>query len=73
MQGIGRVGRSSKFGTRKAGAVILFNDEDVKENAPGMTNSMRAFLRSSACLKSQLAAHFEHTFAHSSDWCCSAV
>ena len=72
VQGIGRVGRSSPFGSRLAGAVILYNEEDLKENAPGMTDDMRRLLRSSDCLKHQLAAHFGYTYAHEIDWCCSA-
>ena len=72
VQGLGRVGRSSPFGCRRAGAVVLFNDEDLKENAPGMTGELRALLRSSGCLKDQLARYFGYDYKHESDWCCSA-
>jgi hypothetical protein len=72
VQGIGRVGRSSPFGSRLAGAVVLFNDEDLKENTPGMTNEMRSLLRSSGCLKDHLAGYFGYNYNHDSYWCCSA-
>ena len=72
VQGIGRIGRSSPFGSRLAGAVILYNEEDLKENAPGMTDEMRSMLRSTDCLKHQLAVHFGYIYTHEADWCCSA-
>ena len=37
-----------------------------------MTDDVRCLLRSSECLKDQLAMYFGYTFAHNSDWCCSA-
>ena len=73
VQGVGRVGRSDPFGSRRAGVVVLYNDEDLKENKPGMTDEMRFLLRSCDCIKSQLAVHFGYTCTHNSDWCCSAL
>ena len=37
---------------------VLYNEEDLKENSPGMTDEMRALLRSSSCLKQKLAEYF---------------
>ena len=71
VQGLGRVGRSLPFGSRKAAGVILYNDEDIKPNAPGMTQEMRDLLTTSACLKNKLADSFGYSFTHTADWCCS--
>jgi hypothetical protein len=72
VQGIGRIGRTTQFGSKQAGVVILYNDEDLKTNAPGMTDEMRGFLRSSRCLKDQLASYFGYSCLHEAKWCCSA-
>ena len=69
---MGRVGRSSVFGSKLAGAVVLFNDEDIKENAPGMTEDMRKLLRGTSCLKAQLASYFGYDCSSESGWCCSS-
>ena len=52
---------------------VLYNEEDLKENSPGMTDEMRALLRSSSCLKQKLAEYFGYVSPHASDWCCSAL
>ena len=71
IQGIGRIGRSYPFGSRLAGVTVLYNDEDLKDNMPGMTDDVRSLLRSSSCLKSQLATAFGYEYSHRSSWCCS--
>ena len=71
VQGLGRVGRSLPFGSRKAAGVILYNDEDIKPNAPGMTEEMRDLLTTSGCLKNKLADSFGYSFTHTDNWCCS--
>ena len=56
---------------------ILYNEEDLKVNSPGMTDAMMALLRisvrSSSCLKQKIAEYFGYSFPHTSDWCCSAL
>ena len=69
---MGRVGRSSVFGSKLAGAVVLFNDEDIKENAPGITEDMRKLLRGTSCLKAQLASYFGYECSSEFGWCCSS-
>ena len=71
MQGIGRAGRSSPFGSRKSCAVVLYNEEDLKSNAVGMTGEMRALLQTSNCLKDKLASNFGYKFHSEVGWCCS--
>ena len=51
----------------------MYNEEDLKENSPGMTEEMRSLMRSSECLKEQLASYFGYKYEHDIDWCCSAV
>ena len=72
MQGMGRIGRSMSYGRRCAASVILYNEEDLKENVPGMTSDMRMLMRSSDCLKAQLSAYFGYQYESQLDWCCSA-
>jgi hypothetical protein len=69
---MGRVGRSSLFGSKCAGIAVLYNEEDLKENAPGMTAEMRKLLRSSSCLKVQLASYFGYQYSPHFNWCCSS-
>ena len=73
VQGMGRVGRSTPFGSKLAGAVVLFNDEDLKDNAPGMTDEVRILLRSSTCMKVNLASYFGYDFTSQMDQCCSSL
>ena len=53
-----------------AGSTILYNEEDLKEGVPGMTDDVRNLLRSSSCLKVQLASYFGYKNSASDGWCC---
>jgi hypothetical protein len=68
----GQGGRSTVFGSKCAGVTVLYNEEDLKENSPGMTAEMRNLLRSSGCLKVQLATYFGYQYSPTFDWCCSS-
>ena len=72
VQGLGRVGRFKRFGSKLAGSIVLYNEEDLKENIPGMTDAVRNLLRSSSCLKVQLAAYFGYKYKSREGWCCSS-
>ena len=70
---MGRVGRSSCFGSKSAASIVLYNEEDLKDNAPGMTDNMRKLLRSLTCLKIQLASYFGYEYSTQLGWCCSGI
>ena len=69
---MGRAGRTESFGSKYAGVSVLYNEEDLKENAPGMTGEMRILLRSSSCLKAGLASYFGYLHCPSFNRCCSS-
>jgi len=73
-QGSGRArgGKGAELGSKKTVTVLLYNEEDLKSNVDGLTDSMREFCRSTTCLKQQSSKFFGYDIqSNLNSWCCS--
>ena len=52
---------------------LLFNNNDIGNNVPGMSQAVREFCLTDSCLKDVLREYFDIKVVDSpkSDWCCS--
>ena len=74
IQAAGRGGRN--LGTEWRENVLfylLYNNSDISENVPGMSQAMRDFCLTSKCLKIFLMEYFGSSIHTQSNpgWCCS--
>ena len=74
LQAAGRGGRKvESSGKRKVVFYLLFNQSDVSDAVPGLTEEVKGFCRTDSCLKMFLKKifGFPNQLNSNSDWCCS--
>ena len=73
-QGCGRArgGKGSEFGCKKTVSVLLYNKDDIKCTVEGLTDPIRDFCTTSACLKQTSSKYFGYSMeANLNSWCCT--
>ena len=75
LQAAGRGGRKveSSGKRRKVVFYLLFNQSDISDAVPGLTEEVKGFCRTDSCLKMFLKKifGFPNQLSSNSDWCCS--